>query len=227
MTFQDFIKELNGNRVEGELVKTVFYSLFTSVLILGLLYYFKFRFIENFIPKYGIYLFLAIISYALIIPTIRQVRAYKQMPCMSGMMIGMTIGMIAGFLAGYFVGATNGMFIGGLFGMAVGIILGIWVGSCCGVMGFMEGIMAGFMGGWMGSMTAVMLINDNLKLASVIIFLICTVILVSLNYMIYSETKENDRQKKEDHFTTIIISFVLTILTSWIIVYGSRSALFA
>lgn len=226
MSFKEFVRELNGNRVEGELIKTVFYSLFTSFIILGIIYYFRFRFIENFIPKYGLYLFLAVVSYALIIPTIRQIRAYKQMACMSGMMIGMTIGMIAGFLAGYFVGATNGMFIGGLFGAGIGIILGIWVGSCCGIMGFMEGIMAGFMGGWMGSMTAVMLINDNLRIASLIIFAICAVILIALNYMIYSETKENERQIKEDHFTTIIISFILTLLTSWIIVYGPRSALF-
>ena len=227
MTFKDFTKELNGNRVEGELVKTIFYSLITSFIVLGVLYFFKFKYIENFIPKYGFYLFFAVLSYALLVPTIRQIRAYKQMACMSGMMVGMTIGMMAGFLAGYFVGATNGMFIGGIFGMTVGIILGIWNGSCCGVMGFMEGIMAGFMGGWMGSMTAVMLINDNLKLASVIIFGVCAVILVSLNYMVYLETKESERQRREDHFITIMISFILTLITSWIVVYGPRSPLFS
>jgi len=227
MTFKDFTKELNGNRVEGELVKTIFYSLITSFIVLGVLYFFKFKYIENFIPKYGFYLFFAVLSYALLVPTIRQIRAYKQMACMSGMMVGMTIGMMAGFLAGYFVGATNGMFIGGIFGMTVGIILGIWNGSCCGVMGFMEGIMAGFMGGWMGSMTSVMLINDNLKLASVIIFGVCAVILVSLNYMVYLETKESERQRREDHFITIMISFILTLITSWIVVYGPRSPLFS
>ena len=227
MTFKDFTKELNGNRVEGELVKTIFYSLITSFIVLGVLYFFKFKYIENFIPKYGFYLFFAVLSYALLVPTIRQIRAYKQMACMSGMMVGMTIGMMAGFLAGYFVGATNGMFIGGIFGMAVGIILGIWTGSCCGVMGSMEGIMAGFMGGWMGGMTSVMLINDNLKLASVIIFGVCAVILVSLNYMIYLETKESERQRREDHFITIIISFILTLITIWIVVFGPRSALFS
>lgn len=226
MSFKEFKKELNGNRVEGELIKTVFYSLITSLILLGVLYYFKFRNIENFIPKYGFYLFFAVLSYALVIPTIRQIRAYKKMACMSGMMIGMTIGMMAGFLAGYLVGATNGMFIGGVFGMAVGIALGIWTGSCCGIMGAMEGIMAGFMGGWMGSMTAVMLINDNLKLATGIIFVVCAVILVSLNYMIYTETKEGDRQIKEDHFMTVIISLALNLLTSLIIVFGPRSALF-
>jgi len=227
MTFKDFTKELNGNRVEGELVKTIFYSLITSFIVLGVLYFFKFKYIENFIPKYGFYLFFAVLSYALLVPTIRQIRAYKQMACMSGMMVGMTIGMMTGFLAGYFVGATNGMFIGGIFGMTVGIILGIWNGSCCGVMGFMEGIMAGFMGGWMGSMTSVMLINDNLKLASVIIFGVCAVILVSLNYMVYLETKESERQRREDHFITIMISFILTLITSWIVVYGPRSPLFS
>jgi len=227
MTFKDFTKELNGNRVEGELVKTIFYSLITSFIVLGVLYFFKFKYIENFIPKYGFYLFFAVLSYALLVPTIRQIRAYKQMACMSGMMVGMTIGMMTGFLAGYFVGATNGMFIGGIFGMAVGIILGIWTGSCCGVMGSMEGIMAGFMGGWMGGMTSVMLINDNLKLASVIIFGVCAVILVSLNYMVYLETKESERQRREDHFITIMISFILTLITSWIVVYGPRSPLFS
>jgi hypothetical protein len=227
MSFKKFVQELSGNRVEGELLKTVFYSLISSFIVLGLLYYVKFKTIENFIPKYGLYLFLAILSYSLIIPTIRQVRAYKKMACMSGMMIGMTIGMMAGFLAGYFVGATNGMFIGGLFGMGVGIVLGIWTGSCCGIMGLMEGLMAGFMGGWMGSMTAVMLVNDNLKLASWIIFAVCSVILISLNYMIYTETKESERELKEDHFITIAISIVLTLLTSWIIIYGPRSALFS
>jgi len=226
MSFKEFAKELNGNRIEGELIKTIFYSLISSLILLGVLYYFKFRYIENFVPKYGFYLFFAVLSYALIIPTIRQIRAYKQMACMSGMMVGMTIGMMAGFLAGYLVGATNGMFIGGAFGMAVGIILGIWVGSCCGVMGFMEGIMAGFMGGWMGAMTSIMLINDDLKFATIIIFIVCAVILVSLNYMIYLETKESERQRKEDHFMTVIISVVLTLATSWIIVYGPRSALF-
>ncbi len=226
MTFKDFAKELNGSRVEGELVKTIFYSLITSIIIVGIFYYFKFRYIENFISNYGLYLFLAVLSYALVVPTIRQVRAYKQMACMGGMMIGMTIGMMAGFLAGYFIGATNGMFIGGVFGMIVGSILGIWMGSCCGIMGTMEGMMAGFMGGWMGAMTSVMLINDDLKLASVIIFVFCGIILASLNYMIYLEAKGSERQLKEDHFMTMVISLILTLATAIIMVYGPRSALF-
>lgn len=226
MSFKTFTKELNGSRVEGELIKTVFYSLIVSFVTLGVLYYFKLKYIADFMPKYGFYLFFAVLSYALIVPTIRQIRAYKRMNCMSGMMVGMTIGMMAGFLGGYFVGATNGMFYGGIFGMFVGIVLGAWMGKCCGVMGFMEGIMAGFMGGWMGAMTAVMLINDNLRLASVLIFLVCAVILASLNYMIFMETRENPREMREDHFITIVISFVLTAITTWLIVFGPRSALF-
>ncbi len=226
MSFREFINELNGSRTEGELVKTVFYSLLTSFVLLGLLYYFRFRYITDFLPKYGLYLFFAVLSYALIVPTVRQIRAYKNMACMSGMMVGMTTGMMTGFLTGYFVGATNGMFVGGLFGIAVGIILGVWMGSCCGTMGFMEGIMSGFMGGWMGAMTSVMLLNDNLKIASVIIFFVCAAIMISLNYMIYLEFRESERQRHEDNFITILFSLILTSLTIWIMVYGPRSALF-
>ena len=100
MSFKDFVKELNGSRVEGELIKTIFYSLLTSFILLGLLYYLKFRYISDFLPKYGFYLFFAALSYALVVPTVRQIRAHKNMACMSGMMVGMTIGMIAGFLGG-------------------------------------------------------------------------------------------------------------------------------
>ncbi|MEK6917661.1 MAG: hypothetical protein AABW51_01820 [Nanoarchaeota archaeon] len=226
MAVKEFIKELNGKRVEGEIVKTIFISLITSFVLLALIYYLKFRFIENFIPKYGFYLFFAVLSYALILPTVRQVQAYKYFGCMSGMMIGMTIGMIAGFLAGFFVGATNGMFWGSIFGIAVGMALGIWNGLCCGVMGFMEGGMAGFMGGLMGAMTAVMMLNDNLKYASIVIFTVCGVILVGLSYMIYGETKEKDREHFADHFSTMVISFILTIATAWLMVFGPRSLLF-
>lgn len=226
MSLKQFMKELNGSRVEGELIKTVFYSLITSFIAIGFLYLLILKNVADFIPKYGFYLFLAAISYALILPAIRQVRAYKQFGCMSGMMIGMTAGMVAGFMGGYFIGATNGMFIGGVFGMTIGSVLGIWMGSCCGIMGFMEGIMAGFMGGLMGAMTSVMLLNDNLKLASIIITVFTSVISISLNYMIFFEMKENERQKREDHSTTVLITLALTLLTTWLMVFGPRSALF-
>lgn len=226
MSLKEFVKELNGNRIEGELIRTIFYSLLTSIIVLIILYYLKLKSVSEFFPKYGLFLFLALLSFALITATLRQVRAYKEFACMSGMMIGMTTGMIAGFLSGFYIGATNGMFIGGVFGIIIGMWLGVWMGKCCGVMGFMEGIMAGFMGGWMGAMTAVMLLNDNLRSAAIIIFIISSIILVSLNYMIYREMKESEKQKSEDHMLTIIVTFVLIIVTTWLMVYGPRSALF-
>lgn len=227
MSLKQFTKELNGSRVEGELIKTILYSLLISFALIGVLYYFKFREIDNFIPKYGFYLFFTAISYALIIPTVRQVRAYKEFACMSGMMIGMTTGMISGFLAGYYIGATNGMFMGAIFGMAVGIILGVWMGKCCGIMGIMEGFMAGFMGGLMGAMTSVMLINDNLRLATAIISIVGWIILISLNYMIFYEMKENERQLKEDYTITLFLTIILISVTIAIMVFGPRSALFS
>lgn len=226
MTFKHFLKELNGNRVEGELIKIALYSLITSFILIGILYFFKFSEIPDFIPKYGFYLFFASVSYALIIPLIRQVEAYGEFGCMSGMMIGMTTGMISGFLSGYYIGATNGMFIGAVFGIIIGIVLGIWMGKCCGIMGFMEGLMAGFMGGLMGAMTAVMMINDNLKIATIIVSIVSWIILISLNYMIYKEMKENERQKKEDHALTLFLTIVLISITIAIMVFGPRSLLF-
>ncbi len=209
-----------------DLVKTILYSLFTSFLLILLLYFLRFRFIDNFIPKYGFFLFFAVLSYSLMIPSIRLIRLYKEYTCMSGMMIGMTIGMISGFLAGYFVGATNGMFWGSVFGMAIGIFFGIWNGKCCGIMGIMEGMMAGFMGGLMGAMTAVMMFNDNLKAAGVIVFLVSGGILFGLNYMVYTETKHLEKKGKDTDFFTIVWSFILTALTIWIMVFGPRSPLF-
>jgi len=226
MSFKLFVKELNGNRVEGELIKTMIYSLLTSFIILGILYFVSFRYINNFMTKYGLYLFLSALSYAFILPSIRQVRAYKEFACMSGMIIGMTIGMISGFLSGFYIGATNGMFYGSLFGISIGIILGVMNGKCCGIMGAMEGMTTGFMGGLMGAMTAVMMINDNLRLAGIIVFLISSIILTGLNYMIYRETKENERQINEDHTFTVFASLILTSATTWLMILGPRSVLF-
>jgi len=228
MSFKEFAKELNNDKVEGELVKTIFISLITSFILLAVLYFLRLRYIEGFIPKYGFFLFFAILSYGSIIPSIRYVRAYKEFACMSGMMIGMAIGMVAGFLSGFFVASTNGMFVGSVFGMALGIFLGGWNGKCCGIMGAMDGMLAGFMGGLMGAMTAFMLLNDNLKAAAVIVFLISGVILIGLNYLIYKETREAgmDRKHKDDVFFTIFWSFLLTGITALVMVFGPRSLLF-
>lgn len=223
---KEFIKELSGNRVEGELIKTIFYSLMISFIFLGVLYFTKFRYIDGFLSKYGFFLLFSALSYALIVSTIRQVRAYKKMACMSGMMVGMTAGMIAGFLPGFYVASTNGMFIGGFFGVALGISIGIWNGKCCGIMGIIEGMMAGFMGGLMGAMTAFMLLNDHLKTTAIIIFVISAMIVSGLNYMIYKEMKETERERKEDHFLTLFLTLILIAITTWIIVFGPRSGLF-
>ncbi|MEK6918829.1 MAG: hypothetical protein AABW73_02210 [Nanoarchaeota archaeon] len=226
MSFKQFSKELFGSRVEGEIVKTAVYSVITSIVFLGLLYFFKFKTITDFMPKYGFFLVFAALSYALIIPTLKQVRAYREMGCMAGMMVGMTIGMIAGFLSGFYIGATNGMFVGSVFGLIVGITMGVYNGKCCGIMGVMEGTMAGFMGGLMGPMTAVMMLNDNLKAISVIVFIVSAIIMFGLNYMIYKEMREMNTVKSDDNFSTIMVTFVLIALTTWIIVNGPRSALF-
>ena len=77
MTLKEFGQSLTKDGVEGDLIKTIFVSLCTSLAILSVLYFLKLKYIENFIPKYGFYLFFAVLSYALLVPTIRQIRAYK------------------------------------------------------------------------------------------------------------------------------------------------------
>ncbi len=226
MSLKEFVKELSGSRTEGELIRTMFYSLITSIITLGLAYFVIRWDFEKFLSTQAYYLFFAIVGYALLIPSMRQVRSYGEMPCMSGMMIGMTIGMISGFISGFFIASTNGMFVGSVFGMFVGIIFGVWNGKCCGIMGFMEGIMAGFMGGLMGAMTAFMLLNDHLKATAIIVFVVSTVIIFSLNYLVYREMKETTKQIKEDHFLTVVLSFALTMITTWLMISGPRSGVF-
>ena len=223
MTVNEFFKELKGNaRVEGELITAIFISLLTSFVTFGCIYFFNLKSIEGFMDKYGFFLFFAILSYGILMPSIRQVRAFKQFPCMTGMMIGMTIGMVSGFLSGFYVGATNGMFWGSVFGMSVGIFMGVWKGRCCGIMGILEGLMAGFMGGLMGGMTAVMM-STEVKEAGVIIFIVCGAIMLGLNYMLYVETKKEERVHKEGYFLTVAMSLLLTIITIWLVVFGPRS----
>ncbi len=222
MSFKEFTKELNGKRVEGELVKTFILSLVVAFITFALIYFLFLKNNGSFNNAYIFYIFFSIISFAFIVPTIRQVRAYKEFACMSGMMIGMTSGMISGFLIGFYLGATNGMFIGSFAGIIVGIIIGTTLGLCCGIMGYLEGIMAGFMGGLMGAMTSVMMINDNLKIATILISIVSYSILLGLNYMIYFEMKENVSQKKEDNFLTVILTFILVVVAILIMVFGPR-----
>jgi len=225
--FKQFLKELNGKRVEGELIKTIIYSLLTSAVLLAVLYFLSFKNISDFIPKYGLNLFFVALSLALIMPAIKQIRAYKEFACMAGMMIGMTLGMISSFLIGFYVAATNGMFFGGFFGIAVGMLFGIWNGKCCGIMGIMEGMMAAFMGGLMGAMTAFMLINDHLKIAFVLVFIVSAIITFGLNYMIYKEAKEIEAKNKGSNSFIIALTFILIAITTWFIVFGPRGGIFA
>ena len=211
---------------EENLFKTLFISLLTSFAALALFYFIGLKDIDDFIPKYGLYLFLAILSYALILLSAKHVRIYREFACMSGMMIGMTIGTVSGFLSGFYIASTNGMFVGSVFGMAVGIFFGIWNGKCCGIMGTLEGIMAGFMGGLMGAMTSFMLLNDNIKYMSVIVFVVSGTILFGLNYMIYKETRETEKRSEENDFFVIFWSVLLTTITIWLMVFGPRSVLF-
>ncbi|HLD00914.1 MAG TPA: hypothetical protein VJC39_04160 [Candidatus Nanoarchaeia archaeon] len=214
------------NDEEGEaLIKTIFISLVASIITLGSFYFLKLRYIENFGSRYGFYLLGAMIGYALIISLTRQVKSYTEFQCMSGMMIGMTIGMIAGFLPGFYIGATNGMFWGSVSGMTIGIGFGLWNGRCCGIMGAMEGIMAGFMGGLMGAMTAIMMLNDNLKTAAIIVTIISGAIIMGLHYLIYKETREAERINNNSELGTIILSVLLMAATILLMIFGPRSVL--
>jgi len=76
-------------------------------------------------------------------------------------------------------------------------------------------------------MTAVMMYNDHLKAAAVISYVICGSLLVGLNYMVYKETIGYDRQHRDSGMFTIGFSFLLTVVTTWLMVYGPRSPLFA
>ena len=229
MSFKAFVSEvLNGKGTEGNLIRVIFSYLATSLVILGALYFSKFRYVDNFLSNYGFFLFFGVVIYAFVSGVLYQVKQIGMFPCMSGMLIGMTLGMIAGFVPGYVVAATNGMFVGAVFGMAFGIFVGMISGSrCCGVMGFLEGIMSGFMGGLMGAMTAFMLFNDNLRASTVVVSFISMIILIALNYMIYLEGKQLESKRKNTGLLfTIVFTFVSIVLTTWIMVYGPRSGVF-
>lgn len=226
MSLIKFMHSLGKGEVENNLLKTILLSLTISFITFAVIYFLRLKTIDNLISLYGFFFFFSFLTYALILPSTKHVKAYKEFPCMTGMMIGMTIGMISGFLPGFYVGATNGMFYGSVFGMTIGILFGIWNGKCCGIMGAMEGIMAGFMGGIMGAMTSLMMFNDHLKAMGIIVFLISSVIVFKLNYLIYKESHQLEKNNNEGNFTTIVWSFLLTVFTIWFIVYGPRGGIF-
>ncbi len=229
LSVKSFTNELiRGKGIEGNLIKVIFTSLLTSLIVIGLLYFTKFKDMPNFFNDYGFFLFFGVIIYAFVSGVVYQVRAFGIFPCMSGMMIGMTLGMISGFIPGFVIASTNGMFVGVVFGMIFGISIGIIAGSrCCGVMGFLEGIMAGFMGGLMGAMTAFMLLNDNLRASTVIVSFISMIILFALNYMLYIEGKQLENKRKDEGMLfTIGFTFISVVITTWLMIYGPRSGVF-
>lgn len=206
---------------------------FILIILLSLFeliaYYGFFKNIPDFNQRFRYFLIFLVISAAICAAAIRNIKPYeKQFGCMSGMMIGMTIGMIFGFLTGLVVGSTNGMFIGSLSGMIIGMAAGAWCGSCCGIMGIMEGLMAGFMGGLMGPMTTLMMLNDNLRIIIPILVFISFIILYGLDYMIAKEVKESELKltKPNSLLSVVILSFIITMLLTWLMVYGPKSALF-
>ena len=141
----------------------------------------------------------------------------------------MTIGMISGFLIGLVVGATNGMFVGSIVGMTIGMSVGTWAGKCCGAMGVMEGMMAGLMGGLMGAMTSLMVLNDHLKIIIPILVIASSIILIGLDYLIYKETTGAQIRKinKPSFSSFLTLCFIVTMIITWIMVYGPKSALFS
>ncbi len=225
MSFKIFLKELNDNKTEGYLLKSLFLS-----LLIGLATFFLFYFFFSSTIRVNNWIFfsiLSILAYAIIMPALLQVRLYGKLPCMSGMMVGMTFGMVAGFLPSYYIAATNGMFYGALFGMVLGIVVGAITGKCCGVMGVMEGVMAGFMGGLMGSMTSIMLLNDHLLAMSIIVLVVCSAIMTKLSYMIYLEGKNLESTGSVEYVQIIILSLLLSAITILFIVFGPRGGIFA
>jgi len=224
MAFKQFLKELNGSRVEGELLKTSFISLMASFLVLSIVYFLFLR--GSDIGNKLFFIFMSLLSYALILPVVRQIRAYPYLSCSTGMMVGMTIGMVAGFLPSFYLASTNGMFYGSVWGIILGVLFGFYNGKSCGIMGVMEGIMAGFMGGLMGAMTAIMLLNDHLVYMALIVFIVCAIIVGGLNYLVYSEMSTK-LTKREGYGFIVISNLVLTILTILLTLVGPKGGIFS
>ncbi|MBI2672582.1 cation transporter [Candidatus Woesearchaeota archaeon] len=229
-SIKQFLKDLkNKNKAEGQLIFIALQVFAILALLEGVAYFGFFRNIPNFFNTYGYFIIFLLINVVLMATSVWHIKIYgNKFTCMTGMMIGMTIGMLSGFLIGIIVGATNGMFVGSVAGLLIGMAVGGWCGKCCGIMGIMEGIMAGLMGGLMGAMTSLMLLNDNLKLIFPIVTGASALILGGLDYMIYKETKKNEINEtyKYDKFNFISFCFLITIIVTFIMVYGTKSLLF-
>jgi preprotein translocase subunit SecY len=65
-----------------------------------------------------------------------------------------------------------------------------------------------------------------LKAAAIIMFLISAAITVGLNYMVAKESRGGERVNRDGNFFIVFWSFVLTVASIWLMVFGPRSLLF-
>jgi hypothetical protein len=213
-----------GARMPGyvilALVRTVSYSILTSMAVVVVAYSWKLNEIEHVIPRIGPFIVPAAVTYALLIATARQVRACGKFSCMAGMMIAMTLAMVAAFLTSFYVGATNGLFVGSVVGMVLGVGLGVWMGARAGVMAFLEAAMAGLMGGPMGAMTSVMLLYDHVRAMGAIVLVIAAAILGALSYMTVVENRDQGWKERDSDLATVLLSIILTTGTICLMVFG-------
>jgi hypothetical protein len=126
-------------------------------------------------------------------------------------------------MLGAVVGATNGMFVGSVVGMAGGMLAGIWAGKYVGVMGTLEGMMAGLMAGTMGAMLSVMMVVDNLVPFLYILFGVCIVMLLGLNYMIYAEAGPLMQARIPSWTRILVIACVVLIFIYALALFGPKS----
>lgn len=199
---------------------------------MAMLYLGYFKAIPNFASHYGMYMVYIAVSATIIGIGMWHTKAYRHtFTCSTAMMTGMTIGMMAGFLLGAIIGATNGFFMGAVYGMFLGMFTGAWCTRTCGIMSIMEGLMAGLMGGIMGSMTTFMMLNDNLSIFMPLLVGSITLIMGGLSVMIYKESSEHhgtiQKRDKFEMFSYVSLLFVLSMLTTFLMVYGPKSALLA
>ena len=115
------------------------------------------------------------------------------------------------------MGCMSGMMIGMTIGMIAGFLPGFYIGMT-------NGMFLGSVFGMVVGITSVMLLNDNVAIMALIVFVVCTVIMVGLNYMVYNEMKEI-KEKRGDQSRVIWLTAGLMILTILIVVYGPRSLL--
>lgn len=229
--YENYMEEINKLQPEKQMIAVGIITFVIISLAMLMLYFGYFKAIQNFEAKYGSYLIYTAISATVIGMGIWHVKSYRHtFNCSMGMMVGMTIGMIVGFLLGAIIGATNGMFMGSVYGMFVGMFTGAWCTRNTGIMSIMEGLMAGLMGGLMGAMTTVMMLNDNIVLFMPILVGSMVLIMAGMSVMIYEETDDKDKITKKDTyemFSSVSLMFILAMITTFLMVYGPKSALLA